>query len=144
MFWTTWFKLSSLKDHTSSDFIFPGFSKSPHSHRGLHSHALPTAGPPCPPQTWFFFPSITLFLSPISNTLIHNNNPPPPPPFPNALNCSTLQHMCFQFAFLLSRVEAPQTPPFFFAFTHPHLSSHKRVYNVKCAFWLFANLDRLN
>lgn len=41
------------------------------------------------PHKQSFFPSIPLFLSPISNTLIHNNNllppppsPPPPPPAP--------------------------------------------------------------
>lgn len=101
------------------------------------------------PHKQSFFPSIPLFLSPISNTLIHNNNLLPPPPLPsttttspNTLNCCTVQHMCFQFAFLLSRVESSQTPaPFWYSHTPTLVHMNMCVHNMSCTFWIPANFD---
>lgn len=126
LYHTHW--VNSRQDKVT-DFIFPGLSKSPHLHRGLHSHALPTAGPPYPPQTWLFSLFIPLFLSPISNTLIHNNNPLAPTPQHTKLlhRATHVLPICFSF------VECggfSDLRPLFFVFTHPHLSSHGHVYKT--------------
>lgn len=133
----------------SPDYIFPGSSKSPHLHRGLRSHALPTAGPPCPPQTEFFFPPFLCFFLPSvtpSFTIItyYPLHPPSSTTSPNTLNCCTVQHMCFQFAFLLSRVESSQTPaPFWYSHTPTLVHMNMCVHNTSRTFWISANFNTI-
>lgn len=145
VYWTAWFKLSPLKECTSSDFIFPGLSNSPHLHQGLHSHALPTAGPPCPPQTWFCPPSIPLFLSPISNTLIHKNNPlpsHPPPQHTKPLHCAThVLPICFSF---VKSGGFSDPHPLFCIHTPPLKFTCTCVRNMRCTFWIFAHFYTVN
>lgn len=100
-----WFKLSplTLTPQLHPRIEFPGLSKSPHLRRSLYSHALPTARPSLPPPTNRFFPPSCVFLSPITNTLIHSSTLHPPPTSQTILNSCTGQHMCFQLSFLLWR-----------------------------------------
>lgn len=97
-----------------------------------------------PPFLCFFLPSVTPSFTIIT---YYPPTPNPPPPSttttsPNTLNCCTVQHMCFQFAFLLSRVESSQTPaPFWYSHTPTLVHMNMYVQNMSLTFRISANFD---